>query len=128
VGRLRYALFVMAASQLGTIPSATRAALVRFRDALSSRFGARLEEYVLFGSVARGEATEESDIDVLVVIAELTAEEKDEILETSYRSALDADGEWAPLIPLVMSARHARELRERERLIMQEIAQDGIAL
>lgn len=110
------------------IPAGTRAALERFKDALSSRFGDRLEEFVLFGSVARGEATEESDIDVLVVVDALTPAEKDEVLEVSYRTAVDADGEWEPVIPLAMSAQHARDLRERERLIMQEIAQDGIAL
>jgi predicted nucleotidyltransferase len=110
------------------IPAGARAALERFKQALSSRFGPRLEEFVLFGSVARGEAGEESDIDVLVVVDELTAAEKGEVLETSYRTAVDSDGEWEPVIALVMSSRDARELRERERLIMHEIAEDGIVL
>jgi predicted nucleotidyltransferase len=106
------------------------------RDEILERLRAHMAEIrvlgvkrlALFGSVARGEAGEESDIDVLVVVDELTAAEKGEVLETSYRTAVDSDGEWEPVIALVMSSRDARELRERERLIMHEIAEDGIVL
>ncbi len=42
--------------------------LARLRAELLCRYGERLAEVRLFGSQARGEATEESDIDVLVVL------------------------------------------------------------
>ena len=42
-------------------------ALQRFRQWLEERFGGRLREFVVFGSRARGDAKEDSDIDVLVV-------------------------------------------------------------
>jgi predicted nucleotidyltransferase len=38
------------------------------RAALEERFGDRLRRLVLFGSSARGEATEDSDIDLMVVL------------------------------------------------------------
>ncbi len=44
--------------------------LHELRDALRTLYGARLRSLVLFGSYARGEATPESDMDVLVVLEE----------------------------------------------------------
>ncbi|MDH4137415.1 MAG: nucleotidyltransferase domain-containing protein [Anaerolineae bacterium] len=41
--------------------------LARYRDALLARFPDQLQRLILFGSQARGDATAESDIDVLVV-------------------------------------------------------------
>jgi predicted nucleotidyltransferase len=39
--------------------------LARFRNTLEGRFGGRLRELILYGSYARGEANEDSDVDVL---------------------------------------------------------------
>jgi predicted nucleotidyltransferase len=43
-------------------------ALERYKAHLQRRFGSRLVRVALFGSRARGEAREDSDIDVLVLI------------------------------------------------------------
>jgi predicted nucleotidyltransferase len=45
-----------------------RPVLQDLRRRLESTYGDRLSDVVLFGSYARGEATEDSDIDVLVVL------------------------------------------------------------
>ena len=45
-----------------------RKLLSPIRAALEMRFGGRLRGAVLFGSLARGEETEDSDIDLLVVL------------------------------------------------------------
>jgi len=42
----------------------------RFTEALRERLGERLLAVALFGSVARGEATPDSDIDLLVVVSD----------------------------------------------------------
>lgn len=42
--------------------------LSRCRALLAQHYGPRLKKVILYGSVARGEATPESDIDLLVVL------------------------------------------------------------
>ena len=43
-------------------------ALEELRDGLTSLYGPRLRRLILFGSQVRGDATEDSDIDVAVVL------------------------------------------------------------
>ncbi|HET9960654.1 MAG TPA: nucleotidyltransferase domain-containing protein, partial [Polyangiaceae bacterium] len=54
------------------IPPGLRLALNEYSERLRGKFGERLVELKLFGSYARGEAHEDSDVDVLVVIDGLT--------------------------------------------------------
>jgi len=54
-------------------------------DWLRKRLGERVANVILFGSVARGEADEESDVDLLVLVSEpLTAGEEAEVSDYSY--------------------------------------------
>jgi predicted nucleotidyltransferase len=102
-------------------------ALVLVRRALEARFGPRLREVVLFGSHARGTATEDSDVDVLVVVDDLTERERVEIFDLAY----DVDTrspEWLGLSPLPYSTAQAEDLRSRERLLFADIAREGIAV
>jgi predicted nucleotidyltransferase len=46
-----------------------RAAIKEFKAAIQKLYGQRLKEVVLYGSWARDEATAESDIDLIVVLA-----------------------------------------------------------
>lgn len=47
---------------------AVRAVLSRLKDGLAELYGPRLKGVYLFGSYARGEADNESDVDVLIVL------------------------------------------------------------
>jgi predicted nucleotidyltransferase len=62
--------------------------LRRIRESLEEAFGERLKGIVLYGSEARGEATPESDIDLLVIVnqSDLTPHQIDAI---AYRSLGD---------------------------------------
>lgn len=54
-------------------------------DRLRERFGDRIKDIVVFGSVARGEADEESDIDMLVLVTDkLSRAEREELSERAY--------------------------------------------
>jgi predicted nucleotidyltransferase len=102
------------------------AALSRFRAALAGRFGSRLREVVLFGSHARGAAHEESDVDVLVVIDDLTEAERRDVIGMSY-DAEDKEGDgWVGLSPLPVSTAHAAEQRARARLLFRDIEGEGV--
>ena len=103
------------------------AALATFHEALRRRFGDRLREVVLFGSQARGTAHEESDVDVLVVVDGLTERERREVFDLAYDVDVAAP-DWLGLQPLPYSAEQANDLRSRERLLMKDIARDGMPL
>jgi len=105
--------------------AAERGAISDFEVWLRERFGARISELSLFGSRARGEAHEESDVDVLVSIVELTSTERREIAQQSG----DALTRWDVLLsPFAVSTSHLAALRERERRIAREIDRDAIPL
>ena len=46
--------------------------LIKLRGGLEHLYGERLSGVYLFGSFARGEATPESDVDILIVLDEVT--------------------------------------------------------
>lgn len=108
-------------------PPIVRDALGRFRAALEARFGARLRELVLFGSRARGDAHEESDLDVLVVVDGLADDERRQIAELAHDAGIDGE-EYVSLSPLALSTDRAADMRARSRRIMEEIARDGVPL
>ena len=103
------------------------AALDRFRKALRELFGARVSEVVLFGSRARGEAHEESDVDVLVVIDDLSEQERLAVLDLACATER-AWPEWVGLSPLVYSSTHASQMRSGGRRLFRDIDHDGIRL
>lgn len=83
-----------------------------YRDRLRERFGDRLVEVRLFGSYARGEANEHSDVDVLALVRDLTFREKVEAVELAAELSL---ARGLPLAPVVMSA------AEFDRLVALEL-------
>jgi predicted nucleotidyltransferase len=101
-------------------------ALDRFSSAVRARFGGRVREMTLFGSHARGEANEDSDVDILVVIDDLTFEETREVIAIAYE--IDLSDDWLGLAPLPLATSAAVDMRERERRLMRDIAREGIAL
>jgi predicted nucleotidyltransferase len=98
-----------------------RSALDRLRAALGERFGVRLASLVLFGSRARGEGDETSDLDVLVTIRELTRDERHAVLDL----ADDVERAFGLRIePLVRDV----DPRSLGAALAREIARDGVSL
>lgn len=108
-----------------TLTPRERAAIEGLRAFLEARFGARLRELSLFGSVARGERREDSDVDILVVIDDLSSSERREVGWCAGDLLTEHD---VLLAPLAMSTARRRELRDRERLLGRELDRDGVPL
>jgi len=115
-------------SRLPSWLSARESLLLRaFADRLREREGANLVDLRLFGSRARGEGHERSDLDVLVVVRELDRARKVAIWDLAFDVGLGA-GVRAGLAPFVRSERHWGELVRLERRIAREIVRDGVSL
>lgn len=94
---------------------------------LQERFGIRFREFVLFGSRARGQADEDSDTDLLVVVDGLTEDERREVFDLAWQAGAQGE-DYVCLAPLPYATAQVAELRSRERLLMREIARDGVEL
>jgi len=104
---------------------AEKAALGELAAWLGERFGDRMCELALFGSRARGEGSEDSDLDVLVVVRDLTSAEAREIAQ--FRGDL-LTRHGVLLSPFAVSDERMAELRRRERRIAREIDKDAVPL
>ena len=112
------------------MPPPVASGLARFKAALTSRFGARLRELVLFGSYARGDAHDESDVDVLVVVDGLAERERALVFDAAYDAAALAEDvdDWVSIAPLAYSAEQAADMRSREKRLMRDIDGQGLRL
>jgi uncharacterized protein len=107
------------------IPPSLRPALEAYAGRLRAVFGSRLRDVRLFGSYARGDADEDSDVDILVLIDGLTDLE---IGVAAGEAGYVIVETLLPLAPLPMSTEHFEELLRRERLLACEIDEQGISL
>jgi predicted nucleotidyltransferase len=114
-----------------TLAPAERRVVAAFADRVRARFGKRLSRIVLFGSRARGDVTEESDIDVLVLlrcpVADETRATRDvwEIVEEVLRVV---PGVYVPLAPIVLAEERFVELKRLERSFALDVEAEGIPL
>jgi predicted nucleotidyltransferase len=100
-------------------------ALLALRDLLSRRYGVRLRDYRLFGSYARGDWGPGSDVDVLVVIADLSPRERREVFDLAWDVFSERQ---IRLAPLALATTEWDLLESREYRLAAEIAQDGLAI
>lgn len=98
---------------------------VEFGRRLRDRFGPRVHQVKVFGSYARGAAHEASDVDVLVVLDELSREEKLEVIDLSVDVTL---GQALSLSPLIWSAAELERLRKLELGLVANIDREGVAV
>lgn len=81
----------------GKLTPADRRLLDEFRERLNRDFGGVVDAIVVFGSKARGEATKDSDLDILVLIEAGDWRLKDQIADVAYDLAIGTD-----VVPTVM--------------------------
>jgi predicted nucleotidyltransferase len=114
-----------AASLPATLGATERRALADFTGFVRQRFGPRVRDLRLFGSRARGEGHEDSDLDVLTVVDDLNRHERREVWEYTGDILTNHD---VIVGGLTMSTADWLDLRARERRIVTEIDRDGVAL
>lgn len=100
-------------------------ALEAFVRGARERLGAHLLRIVLYGSRARGEGNESSDVDVALIVTPAGRERRSEVYDIAYDLSLE---HGVQLAPLVIEAERLDELRRRERLFAAELDRDGVVL
>jgi predicted nucleotidyltransferase len=106
----------------------------KYREALLAHFPDQLQRLILFGSQARGEVTDESDIDVLVVVSweeeqlaggRYAAPFSDPRWQMIVEMAYDLSLEYGVILsPVVMSEKRF----ERWSPLGQQVKRDGIEI
>jgi predicted nucleotidyltransferase len=98
----------------------------QYATEVRKHFGARLKRVRLFGSAARGDWTQESDIDVLVLLDRVNPEDFDYLIDTAMRMGVLDSGMLIQPIP--MTANEFDEMKQRERRLALDIEREGIEL
>ena len=96
-----------------------------FKRQAEQRFPGELIRVVLFGSKVRGDATHESDVDVLVVIRSEGWRLGDEIRSLGYALELE---HGVVLSIQVMSERHYEELRLFGSQFFKAVEREGVSV
>ena len=99
--------------------------LRELKESLGTFLGDRLQRMILFGSMARGDFTDESDIDVAIIIRGLTRELKHQILDRVAEVELK---HFTPVSTLLLSEDEFNRLKRRERRIALDIEREGVPL
>jgi predicted nucleotidyltransferase len=97
-------------------------ALAAYRERLEVRFGARLRFARVFGSWARGDAGPSSDIDVAVVVEELSRDEWRQAISDAVDVELERDIAFSPF---VVSGERFDQLVARERQVARDVLDEG---
>jgi uncharacterized protein len=95
------------------------------REAILQRLDVQPYLLILYGSEARGEATPESDIDLLVVLDDLDSRIEDEIRDAVYGVMWNDD--FSRLISIqVVSRREFEDQRRKGYSFARNVEEDGI--
>ena len=97
--------------------------LEQYKHALAERFPGLVEEIILFGSKARGDAHEDSDIDLLVIIREGDWRLKRKVGEVGHDFAIGAY--VAPSI-FVYTRPEIHGMKEYDSSFLENIYKEGI--
>jgi predicted nucleotidyltransferase len=93
--------------------------LDEFIHELKRRYGDRLDEVVVFGSYARGDVSDESDIDVLVI----GDVKLDEVIDVSYPLLLKYG---VYISPMVVTKKYYEFLKFENTSLIKNISREGV--
>jgi uncharacterized protein len=99
--------------------------LQEFKKTLQDLLGEKLQDVILFGSKARGESTEASDIDVLVRITDSDWRIADIIYDASLDLLLEND---VCISPKVIHGTRFNQMKSLGTAFFKNVVRDGISL
>ena len=102
-----------------------RRAARRFAGVLRERYGEALVDVRLFGSCARGEMREDSDVDVAVVLQVVDCRTKRDVIDVASSIGLEHD---VLLSPTVLDRATFERWLAQERLFVMDIQREGLPL
>jgi len=106
-----------------TLPPLIHDAIARFIEKIQTKFPDTITQIILFGSYARGDYHQDSDVDLLVLT-------KDDSWELK-KNIMDAGFFFYPEIGVMISAKVMTEEQYQKRssfLFIQEVSREGIAV
>jgi len=104
--------------------SLVNSAVTRFAEELRRRFGEAVDVR-LFGSFARSEADEDSDVDVAVVLERADWNTRREVIDLATDVGLPLD---LLISPTIFDRETFERWREQERPLVMDIERDGVPL
>jgi len=108
--------------KLNALSESEHHVLRELRRRLEEKFSCISFEMILFGSKARGDADEHSDLDVAIIVEGMDRSLKNKILDT----VADIEFEYLqPVSALVLFSQEFERLRARERRIAYDIEHEG---
>jgi predicted nucleotidyltransferase len=107
------------------ITAQEQAWLDAYRQTLAQQFPRLIEQIIIFGSKARGTATADSDLDLLVVIRQGDWRLKDAVTQPGYSLAIDHD-----VVPSIMvyTIEEWEQRRCDEAPLWQMVNRDGVVV
>ncbi len=109
---------------MGTMPDDLAHVLQQLRAGLEAQYGDRLDRVLLYGSRARGDATPESDVDVLVVLEG----EVDALAEIHRNSHLVAGLSLEHDLVISCVYLSAEELQEGDDPFLRNVRREAVAV
>lgn len=104
-----------------------KALILEFKKRLPSELEKHLKRLIVFGSRVRGEASEESDLDVIALVDEKTPEVEKKLEDIVYQVMWDHD--FKPIISLkVFSESHFYSAFNRGFSFYHHVEKEGIAV
>ncbi|MEI8241877.1 MAG: nucleotidyltransferase domain-containing protein [bacterium] len=97
-----------------------------FAGEVRMHFGTRLHGIRLYGSAARGDWQEDSDVDILVLLDAVTTEDRAWIAERANHLGILGSG--ILLSAVTLTAADFQRLHDRERLFAAEVKRDGMPI
>ncbi len=101
--------------------------LDRVREESEQLYGARLDKIILYGSYARGDNTEESDIDIMIVL-DCTADEVRKMRSATSEMASDISLEQGVFLSILLKDKKQFEGNMELLPFYQNIVGEGVVV